>query len=76
MVDGREAPLIISILLLDDDEVKTRGKTRSWIKRRKQRGVFSNKYYAWKTLQASKNYYQWIMTEMDFLNLLGKYYIT
>ena len=42
MADRRVAPAIISFLLLDDDEVKTRGKTRSWIKRRKQRGAFSN----------------------------------
>ena len=28
--------------LLGIDEVKTRVKTRSWIKRRKQRGAFSN----------------------------------
>ena len=42
MADRRVAAAIISFLLLDDDEVKTRGKTRSWIKRRKQRGAFSN----------------------------------
>ena len=36
MADGREAALINFILLLDGDEVKTRGKTWSWIKRWKQ----------------------------------------
>ena len=53
MEDGRAAAVIISFFLLDDDEVKT----RSWIKRRKQRGVFSNKNYAWRALQASKKYH-------------------
>ena len=42
MVNRRVAAAIICFVLLDDDEVKTRGKTRSWIKRRKQRGAFSN----------------------------------
>ena len=36
------AAMICFVLLDDDDEVKTRVKTRSWIKRRKQRGAFSN----------------------------------
>ena len=42
MADRPVAAAIISFLLLDDDEVKTRGKTRFWIKTRKQRGAFSN----------------------------------
>ena len=61
MADGRVTAVIISFLLLDDDGVKTRGKTRFWIKRRKQR-VFSNKNYAWRTLHTSKKCYEWIMT--------------
>ena len=36
------AATMICFVLRDDDEVKTRGKTRSWIKRRKQRGAFLN----------------------------------
>ena len=35
MADRRVAAGIIFFLVLDDDEVKARGKTRSWIKRRK-----------------------------------------
>ena len=42
MADRRVAAAVISFLLLDDDEVKTRGKIWSWIKRRKQGGAFSN----------------------------------
>ena len=42
MLNRRVAAAIICFVLLDDDEVKTRGETRSWIKRRKQRGAFSN----------------------------------
>ena len=41
MVNRRVAAAMICFVLLDDDEVKIRGKTRSW-KRRKQRGTFSN----------------------------------
>ena len=37
---GRMAAVIISFLLPDGDQVKTRGKTRSWMKRRKQRVYF------------------------------------
>ena len=39
MADRRVATAIISFLLLDDDEVKTWGRTQSWIKRQKQRGT-------------------------------------
>ena len=42
MVNIRVAAAMICFVLLDDDEVKTRRKTRSRIKRRKQRGAFSN----------------------------------
>ena len=43
-MNRRVAAAMICFLLLDDDddEVKTRGKARSWIKKRKQRGAFSN----------------------------------
>ena len=42
MNSRRVAATMICFVLRDDDEVKTRGKTRSWIKRRKQRGAFLN----------------------------------
>ena len=42
MNSRRVAATMTCFVLRDDDEVKTRGKTRSWIKRRKQRGAFLN----------------------------------
>ena len=42
MVNKRVAAAMICFVLLDDDEVKARGKTRSWTKRRKKRGALSN----------------------------------
>ena len=37
------ATLVVLCELLDsDDEKPTRGKTRNWIKRREERGYFSN----------------------------------
>ena len=44
MVNRRVCTAMIYFVLLDDNEVKTRGKTRSWIKRRKQRDAFSMNY--------------------------------
>ena len=35
MAERKVAAALIAILILDDDETKRRGKTRSWIKRRK-----------------------------------------
>lgn len=40
MAERKVAAALIAILIFDDDETKRRGKTRSWIKRRKQRGAF------------------------------------
>ena len=44
MAERRVAAAAITVLILldDDDDTKKRGKTRSWIKRRKQKGAFSN----------------------------------
>ena len=35
MAERKVAAALIAILIFDDDETKRRGKTRSWIKRRK-----------------------------------------
>ena len=42
MADRRVVPAIIFFLPLVDDELKTRDRTQSSIKRQKQRGAFSN----------------------------------
>ena len=70
MADRRVAATIISFLLLDDDEVKTRGKTRSWIKRRKQRGAFSNIIQELR-MEDTASFKEMLRMDYDtFLNLL------
>ena len=63
MADRQVAAVIISFFLLNVDKAKRRGKTRSWIKQLKQRGVFSNKNYSWGTLWTLRKCYEWIMTQ-------------
>ena len=71
MVGRRVTAPIISLLLLDDDEVETRGKTRSWIKRGKQRGVFSNIIQELR-MEDTVSFKEMLRMDYDtFLNLLS-----
>ena len=62
---------MICFVLLDDDEVKTRGKTRSWTKRQKQRGAFSSILRELST-EDTANFKEMLRMDCDtFLNLLA-----
>ena len=70
MADRRVVAAIISFLLLDDDEEKARGKTQSWIKRRKQRGAFSNIIQELR-MEDTASFKEMLRMDYDtFLNLL------
>jgi len=36
------AAALVAFLLLDDEEKRKRGKTRKWIRRRKEKGAYAN----------------------------------
>ena len=38
----QQAAAIFTILILEEDKPRTRGKTRAWVKRRREKGAFSN----------------------------------
>ena len=62
---------MICFVLLDDDEVKTRGKTRSWIKRRKKRGALSNIVHELR-MEDTASFKEMLRMDYDtFLNLLA-----
>ena len=70
MVNIRVAAAMICFVLLDDDEVKTR-KTRSRIKRRKQRGAFSNIAHELR-MEDIASFKEMLRMDYDtFLNLLA-----
>ena len=65
------AAAMICFVLLDDDEVKTRRKTRSRIKRRKQRGAFSNIAHELR-MEDIASFKEMLRMDYDtFLNLLA-----
>ena len=65
------AAAMICFVLLDDHEVKTRVKTRSWIKRRKQRGAFSNIVHELR-MEDTASFKEMLRMDYDtFLNLLA-----
>ena len=62
---------MICCILLDDDEVKTSGKTRSWIKRGKQRGARSNIVHQLR-MEDTASFKEILRMDYDiFLNLLA-----
>ena len=70
MADRRVAAATIFFVLLDDGEVKTRGKTPSWKKRRKQRGAFSNIIQELR-MEDTASFKEMLRMDYDtFLNLL------
>ena len=71
MVNRRVAVAMIFFVLLDDDEVKTRGKNGSWIKRRNQRGAFSNIVHELR-MEDTASFKEMLRMDYDtFLNLLA-----
>ena len=71
MVNRQVAAAMICFVSLDDDEVKTRGKTRSWIKRRKKRGAFSNIVHELR-MEDTASFKEMLRMDYDtFLNLLA-----
>ena len=71
MVNRRVATAMICFVLLDDDEVKTKVKTRSWIKRRKQTDTFSNIVHELR-MEDTASVKQVLRMDCDtFLNLLA-----
>ena len=71
MVNRRVCTAMIYFVLLDDNEVKTRGKTRSWIKRRKQRDAFSIIVHELR-MEGTASFNQMLRMDYDtFLNLLA-----
>ena len=61
---------LICFILLDDDEVKTSGKTRSWIKRGKQRAARSNIVHQLR-MEDTASFKEILRMDYDtFLNLL------
>ena len=71
MVNRRVAAAMICFVLLDDDGVKTRGKTRSWIKRRRQRSALSNIVHQLR-MEDTASFREMLQMDYDtFLNLLA-----
>ena len=71
MVNRRVAAAMICFVLLDDDEVKARGKTRSWTKRRKKRGALSNIVHELR-MEDTASFKEMLRMDYDtFLNLLA-----
>ena len=71
MVNRQVAAAMIFFVLLDDDEVKTRGKARSWIKRQKRRYAFSNIVHELR-IEDTANFKEMLQMDYDtFLNLLA-----
>ena len=71
MVNRQVAAAMICFVSLDDDEVKTRGKTRSWIKRRKQRCAFSSIVHGLR-MEDTVSFKEMLRMDYDtFLNLLA-----
>ena len=70
MVNRRVTAAMICFVLLDDDEVEIRGKTRSW-KRRKQTGAFSNIVHELR-MEDAASFKEMLRMDYDtFLNLLA-----
>ena len=71
MVNRRVAAAMICFVLLDDDEVKARGKTRSWTKRRKKRGALSNIVHELR-MEDTASFKEMLRMDYDtFLNLIA-----
>ena len=71
MVNKRVAAAMICFVLLDDDEVKARGKTRSWTKRRKKRGALSNIVHELRMEDTASFKEMLRMDYVTFLNLIA-----
>ena len=71
MAERQVAAVIIFVLLLDDDGIKKRGKTCSWIKRQGQKGAFSNVVQELR-MEHTAEFKEMLMMEYDtFLNLFS-----